>query len=80
MGASGAVYDREYVWTVLSQRYEAGLPDQWETRDFALRALGPSVYLLTYQLRQGSRVTRRVTVWEHVSTGWRVICHQGTPA
>ena len=80
VGASGAVYDREYVWSVLSRRYEAGLPDVWETSEFALRALGASVYLLTYLLRQGGRVTRRATVWEQVSSGWRVIYHQGTPA
>ena len=80
VGASGAVYDREYVWSVLSPRYKAGLPDEWETSQFALRALGARVYLLTYLLRQGGSVTRRATVWEHASSGWRVIYHQGTPA
>ncbi len=78
VGASGTVYDREVVWATLEARYAAGEPDEWETSDFAVRPLGETVFLITYVLRQGSRVTRRATVWERVETGWRVIYHQGT--
>jgi hypothetical protein len=80
VGASGSVYDREYVWATLERRYEAGEPDEWETSDFALRPLGAEVFLLTYVLRQGDRVTRRATVWERASSGWRIVYHQGTLA
>lgn len=80
VGASGAVYDREQVWSILEARYAADEPDPWETSDFRLRPLGSEVYLLTYLLRQGARVTRRATLWERTGTGWRIIYHQGTPA
>ena len=80
VGASGAVYDREFVWATLETRYAAGEPDEWETSEFTLRRLGPEVFLLTYVLHQGSRVTRRATVWERSGAGWPVMYHQGTPA
>lgn len=78
VGASGAVYDRELVWATLETRYAAGQPDEWETSDFTLRRLGPDMFLLTYVLRQGPRVTRRATVWERAVAGWRVVYHQCT--
>lgn len=78
VGASGARYDREFVWSVLEQRYADARPDEWATSDFACRALGGDTYLLTYVLRQGARLTRRATVWERADAGWRVVYHQGT--
>jgi hypothetical protein len=36
------------------------------------------VYLVTYTLAQGERVTRRATLWERAAGGWRAIYHQGT--
>jgi hypothetical protein len=78
IGASGARYDREFVWSVLEQRYAEDAPDEWETGDFACRPLGPGTYLLTYELRQGARLTRRATVWERADAGWRAVYHQGT--
>jgi hypothetical protein len=80
VGASGAVYDREFVWAKLEARYAAAEPDEWEATDFTLRPLSSDVYLLAYVLHQGSRVTRRSTLWERSATGWRVVYHQGTPA
>ncbi|WP_212719588.1 DUF4440 domain-containing protein [Blastococcus sp. CCUG 61487] len=78
VGASGARYDREFVWSVLERRYAEDAPDEWETSDFACRPLGGETYLLTYRLRQGSRLSRRVTVWERADAGWRAVYHQGT--
>ena len=78
VGASGAVYDREVVWATLERRYTAADPDEWETSDFRLRPLRADVFLLTYVLRQGSRVTRRATIWERFGGGWRAVYHQGT--
>jgi len=78
VGASGTVYDREFIWSVLEERYAADEPDPWETSGFAVRALSDDVYLLTYVLRQGDRVTRRATIWERADSGWRILYHQGT--
>lgn len=77
VGASGVRYDREFVWSVLEKRYAEGAPDEWETSDFACRALSGRTYLLTYRLRQGSRVTRRASIWERADDDWRVVYHQG---
>jgi len=79
VGASGTVYDREFVWAMLEARDAANDPDEWETTEFALRPLGAGVYLLTYLLHQGERVTRRASLWEQFETGWRLVYHQGTP-
>ncbi|MGY1847844.1 MULTISPECIES: nuclear transport factor 2 family protein [unclassified Blastococcus] len=78
VGASGARYDREHVWSVLEQRYADGVLDDWETSDVACRPLGGDTFLLTYRLRQDARVTRRATIWERTADDWRVIYHQGT--
>ena len=78
VGASGTVYGREFIWTILEQRYAADEPDPWETEDFALRRLAVDVYLVTYLLHQDDRLTRRATVWERAASGWRIVYHQGT--
>ena len=81
VGASGAVYSREDVWASLERRYAdasywAG--DSWEASDFRCRQLAPDSYLLTYTLRQGERVTRRLTVWKRSGGTWQIVYHQGT--
>jgi hypothetical protein len=78
VGASGARYDREFVWSVLERRYADGAPDDWEVGELACRPLGGDTFLLTYLLRQGARLTRRATVWERTAGDWRAIYHQGT--
>ncbi len=78
VGASGAVYDREVVWAALEQRYAAGQRDEWEIDDVSVRRLGEHVYLVTYLLRQGSRTSRRATIWEDAGGSWRIVYHQGT--
>jgi hypothetical protein len=50
----------------------------WQCYDHALRRLGPDTFLLTYTLRQVERVTRRATIWQSTSAGWRILYHQGT--
>jgi hypothetical protein len=82
IGASGRRYSREYVLGVLQDRYRepsyVALEDTWETNDFACRQLASDTYLLTYTLLQGSRKTRRSTVWRRSSEGWKIMFHQGT--
>ena len=81
VGASGEVYSRERVWAVLEQRYadpDYWAGDAWDTSDFLCRQVTPDVYLLTYTLHQGERVTRRLTVWKRSDDGWEILYHQGT--
>jgi hypothetical protein len=78
-GASGRRYSRPFVLEELEKRFSGPHKDAWETRDFFCRQLAPDVYLLTYMLLQNNvRVTRRSTIWQKASDGWKVIYHQGT--
>ena len=63
---------------VLDARLAAAAPDPWETSDFHCRELAADLYLLTYTLRQGRRLTRRATIWRRTSDGWKIAFHQGT--
>ncbi len=78
IGASGRRYSRAYVLKTLAQRGAGTAAKKWRTADFHCRALGAGVYLLTYTLRQGERLTRRATLWERAGRGWRILFHQGT--
>ena len=78
-GASGRRYAREFVLDVLEQRQAKPGPDVWETSEFYCRKLANDVYLLTYTLLQdGTRLTRRSTIWQRAADGWKIIYHQGT--
>jgi hypothetical protein len=78
IGASGRRYSRAYVLRTLEQRAAARAEDSWQTSDFHYQALAAGVFLLTYTLRQGQRVTRRTTLWQRRARGWRILFHQGT--
>ena len=81
IGASGRRYSRSWVLDVLDvldARLAAAAPDPWETSDFHCRELAADLYLLTYTLRQGRRLTRRATIWRRTSDGWMIAFHQGT--
>lgn len=78
VGASGRRYSREFVLTVLEERWSKPHEDPWETSDFHCRQVGSDTYALTYSLRQGARVTRRLTIWRKVVGTWKALFHQGT--
>ncbi len=82
VGASGRRYSREHVLDVLEDRSRVAshleLEDTWQTVDFACRDLGGDTYLLTYTLLQGSRKTRRASLWRRSADGWKILFHQGT--
>jgi hypothetical protein len=79
IGASGRRYSRQFVLDVLEQRRDSAQADVWETRDFHCRRLAENVYLLTYTLLQdNTRLTRRSTIWQKSSDGWKIVYHQGT--
>jgi len=81
IGASGRRYSREFILELLVKNPPVNTTSAgWQTSDHAVRQLGPDVYLLTYTLRQGERLTRRSTVWQKTSEGWCVLYHQGTIA
>jgi len=77
--ASGRRYSREFILRGLEQHPPVDAAAAgWQCYDHALRRLGPDTYLLTYTLRQIERVTRRATIWQATSEGWRILYHQGT--
>ena len=79
VGASGRIYSRALVLDELEKRFSQPHEDAWETSGFQCRKLGPGVYLLTYSLVQdGTRRTRRSTIWQRSAEGWKILYHQGT--
>ena len=79
IGASGQRYSREFVLDVLEARLSNPVDESdWESRDFHVRELASDVYLLTYTLRQGERLTRRSTIWRRAGGDWKIVFHQGT--
>jgi hypothetical protein len=79
VGASGREYTRDFVLGVLEERYSASFEDRWETTDFRCQSLAPDLYLLTYQLVQdGTRKSRRATIWRRTAGDWKIVYHQGT--
>ncbi|MEK2472658.1 MULTISPECIES: nuclear transport factor 2 family protein [Streptomyces] len=78
-GASGQRYSRAYVLDVLEERSQEPPVEEWETSDFHCRELAADLYLLTYTLVLNGRRTRRSTIWQQASDGWRIVYHQGTP-
>jgi len=77
-GASGRRYSRESVIDLLVKRYERQTQDEWRTENFYCQEICPNNYLLTYTLHQGTRVTRRATLWRRQASGWIAVYHQGT--
>ena len=78
VGASGRRYSRSYVIEILLDRYSKPYEDEWTTQDFYCQELAANLYLLTYTLNQGSRVTRRATIWRWLDDEWKIVFHQGT--
>ena len=78
VGASGQCYSRAQVLDILEKRYATPTPDEWHTDDFQCRKIADDNYLLTYTLTQGSRVSRRATLWHRTGQGWKILYHQGT--
>jgi hypothetical protein len=80
VGASGRIYKRDFVLDEMAKLY-AGPHDEpiLEAGDFRCRRLAENVYLLTYNLIQDRRrYSRRATIWERTSQGWKILYHQGT--
>jgi hypothetical protein len=79
VGASGRRYGRDFILKSLEQSPPVDAESAgWQCSDYGLRRLGADTYLFTYTLRQGERITRRATIWQSTSNGWRILYHQGT--
>lgn len=79
IGASGARYSRAFVLDELDRRRAAPRAEHWETSEFECRPLAPDLYLVTYTLLQeGTRLSRRATIWRRTGDGWKIVFHQGT--
>jgi hypothetical protein len=79
VGASGRRYDRDFVLDTLERRQREGhIEAAMEVTDFDGRRLADDVYLVTYTLRQGQRLTRRATIWRRDADAWKILYHQGT--
>jgi len=77
--ASGRRYSREFILCTLEKHPPVDAAAAgWQTYDHAVRRLSPDTYLFTYTLRQIERLTRRATIWQTTSEGWRILYHQGT--
>ena len=78
VGASGRRYSREFVLNTLESRVREPDEDRWQTRDFHCLQIAQDNFLLTYTLLQGTRLTRRSTIWRRAPGGWKILFHQGT--
>jgi len=78
VGASGRRYDRDFVLEALEKRFESPEEDVWRVEDFHCAEVAADLYLATYTLFQGLRVTRRATLWRRSRAGWQAVYHQGT--
>jgi hypothetical protein len=78
VGASGRVYDREYVIDTLVSRGKVPGDEDWVVTDARCRRLSVDTFALTYRLEQAGRLSRRVTLWCRDPGGWKILYHQGT--
>jgi hypothetical protein len=79
VGASGQVYDRDFVLSTLEARQRNPRQEAWQAFDFRVRQIEAHHFLLTYSLQQPTRLSRRATLWQRTSSGWTMVYHQGTP-
>lgn len=78
VGASGRRYSREVVLDTLESRGSTPGEERWTKEDAHCQRLSPDTYLLTYTLKQGTRITRRATIWRDCAGAWKIVYHQGT--
>ena len=78
VGASGRVYDREFVIHTLASRGKVPGDEDWVVSDARCRRLSADTYAFTYQLDQAGRLSRRLTLWRLDPDGWKILYHQGT--
>lgn len=82
VGASGRRYSRSEVLDVLEARHRNGEQEEpLEPSGLRCEHIAGDAYLVTYDLRQSDRLTRRATIWRRDVHGtWTILYHQGTVA
>lgn len=78
VGASGRKYSRTFVLDTLERRHSKPVAESLEVTDFACQELSPNLYLVSYQLDQEGRRSRRSTIWQRNGDNWQAVFHQGT--
>ncbi len=78
IGASGKIYERKFVLDLLEERHQTPQPEDLQPTGFQIQQLSADTYLLHYTLLQGTRKTRRTTVWRRENSTWVIVFHQGT--
>lgn len=81
VGAGGRMATRAEVIDMATARYESGDhgdDDAWVVEDFAITSVGGDTWMATYLLHQGTRLSRRCTLWSWRDERWQVRYHQGT--
>lgn len=78
VGASGRVYERDFVVRSLVERGKVEGDEDWVVSDVKVRQLADDTYAITYRLDQAGRLTRRLTLWRDGPDGWKILYHQGT--
>jgi hypothetical protein len=78
VGASGRIYDRRDVIEILLKRYSEPFEDVFRLDGCKCRQLSQDIWLFTYTLHQGDRVSRRATIWRRSEDDWKIVYHQGT--
>src|SRR5262245_48176180 len=73
IGASGKVYDREFVISNLPECYKTPEADDWSCDEFSIRQLADDLYQLSYVLLQPAQSTRRTTLWRRTRDGWTIV-------
>ncbi|MDF2144604.1 nuclear transport factor 2 family protein [Knoellia sp. p5-6-4] len=78
VGASGRIWDRERVLTMMEKEAAAG-PFRVDATDMAAVGLAPDVVLVTYETHGEAGHARRSSVWLRERGRWQLRHHQGTP-
>lgn len=78
VGASGRVWDRKGILTMMEKEAAAG-PFRVKATDMAAVGLAPDVVLVTYETDSEGGHARRSSVWLRARGRWQLRHHQGTP-
>jgi ribonuclease HI len=78
VGASGRVWDRERILTLMEEEATAA-PFRVEASDMVAVGLAPDVALVTYETVSDAGRARRSSVWLKARGRWQLRHHQGTP-
>jgi hypothetical protein len=74
LGSSGRCYTKAQVLAALATEPRRAI----SIHDFRARQLAPDVALVTYRAVEGTRITRRASIWTRGAGGWKIVFTRGT--